>query len=102
MHNCLFVAAVLALAAPVARAGTSGVVPRAAGGRLGVTHDSPGCGSEIAGQTPPVVRTLPAGPGLRGIALAPDGLSLYVTEFHTAKLHRLDLAEGRVTHTWAG
>src|SRR5205823_1501174 len=101
----------LMLAAGVAPAGTSnslldvsadpyGVVASPDGRRLWVTHDHPASVSEIDSQARTVVRTMPVGPNARGIVLAPDGDSLLVTEFLTAKLHRLDLASGRVTHTW--
>jgi len=79
-----------------------GVVASPDGRRLWVSHDHPACVSEIDPRARTVVRTMPAGPSARGIALAPDGESLLVTEFLTSKLHRLDLASGRVTHTWAG
>jgi YVTN family beta-propeller protein len=79
-----------------------GVVSHPDGRRLWVTHDHPACVSEIDSHARKVVRTMPVGPGARGIALAPDGESLLVTEFLTSKLHRLDLASGRVTHSWTG
>lgn len=79
-----------------------GLVASPDGRRLWVTHDHPACVSEIDPAARAVVRTMPVGPNARGIALAPDGESLLVTEFLSTKLHRLDLASGRVTHTWAG
>jgi YVTN family beta-propeller protein len=79
-----------------------GIVASPDGRRLWVTHDHPACVSEIDPQAKAVVRTMATGPNSRGIALAPDGESLFVTEFQSTKLHRLDLASGRVTHTWAG
>jgi YVTN family beta-propeller protein len=79
-----------------------GVVASPDGRRVWVTHDHPACVSEIDPQARSVVRTVSVGPNARGIALAPDGESLLVTEFLTTKLHRLELASGRVTRTWAG
>jgi YVTN family beta-propeller protein len=79
-----------------------GVVADPEGRRLWVSHDYPGCVSEIDVAARKVVRTIPVGPSLRGLALAADGRHLYAAEFYTAKLHAVDLAAGRVVATWEG
>jgi YVTN family beta-propeller protein len=79
-----------------------GVVAAADGRRLWVSHDSPGCVSEIDVNARKVTRTIPVGPSARGLALAADGRHLFVAEFLTARLHAVDLAAGRVTATWEG
>src|SRR5262249_4990248 len=79
-----------------------GIVADADGRRAWVSHDHPGCVSEIDIPARTVARTIPVGRTLRGLALAPDGRTLYAAEFLTAKLHAVDLAAGRVVATWEG
>jgi YVTN family beta-propeller protein len=79
-----------------------GIVADRAGKRAWVTHEYPGLVSEIDLDGMKVVRTLPAGAFVRGLALSPDERLLYVTEFYTALLHAVDLAKGTVVDTWKG
>jgi YVTN family beta-propeller protein len=79
-----------------------GVVATKDGKRAYISHDYPGTISEIDTVTRKVLRTIPAGPGARGIAISNDEKTLYVTEFHTTKLLAIDIANGKVTDSWAG
>lgn len=79
-----------------------GIVADHAGRRAWVTHDYPGTVTEIDIESRKIVRSIPAGAFVRGIALSPDESRLYVTEFHTAKLHAIDLAKGAVVDSWTG
>ncbi|HZZ81516.1 MAG TPA: di-heme oxidoredictase family protein, partial [Gemmataceae bacterium] len=38
----------------------------------------------------------------RGIALAPDGKRVYVSEFYTGVLHAIDLETGKIADSWKG
>jgi YVTN family beta-propeller protein len=67
-----------------------------------VTHDYPGTVSEIDVAARKVLRTFMVGPGARGIALSGDEKTLFVTEFHTTKLHAVSRDTGQVTDTWVG
>lgn len=79
-----------------------GVVVDRQGRRAWVTHDYPGLVSEIDLDNRKVSRVIPAGRFVRGIALAPSEDRVYVTEYFTARLHAIDLTEGRVVDTWSG
>lgn len=79
-----------------------GVVGNSHGTRLYVSHDYPGLVTEIDPSTLRVVRSIPAGSRIRGIALAPDEKHLYVSEFHTGHLVAIDLESGKVSDTWVG
>jgi YVTN family beta-propeller protein len=79
-----------------------GIVVNKAGTRAWVTHEYPGVVSEIELPTGNILREIPAGVMLRGIALAPDESRLYVTEFQTGILNAIDLAEGTITDSWKG
>lgn len=67
-----------------------------------VTHDYPGTVSEIDIPARKVARTFAVGPGARGIALSTDEKTLYVTEFHTTKLHAVSRETGKVADSWPG
>ncbi len=67
-----------------------------------VTHDYPGTVSEIDVAARKVLRTFKVGTGVRGLALANDEKTLYVTEFFTATLLAVDRESGKVTDKWPG
>ena len=67
-----------------------------------VTHDYPGTVSEIDVAARKVLRTFKVGTGVRGLALAHDEKTLYVTEFFTTTLLAVDRATGKVTDKWPG
>jgi YVTN family beta-propeller protein len=69
-----------------------GIVANKDGTRAWVTHEYPGLVSEIDLTNRTVAGTIPVGPFLRGIALAPDEQRLYVIEFYSAILHAINLA----------
>jgi YVTN family beta-propeller protein len=77
-----------------------GIVANRDGTRAWVTHDYPGLVSELDLAARKLVRTLKVGPFVRGLALAPDENRLYVTEFHSATLHAVDLRRGEVVDSW--
>jgi YVTN family beta-propeller protein len=79
-----------------------GLVVNKQGTRAWVTHEYPALVSEIDVAEAKVLREIPAGQMLRGVALAPDESRLYVTEFTTGVLHAIDLASGQVVDSWAG
>ncbi len=79
-----------------------GIVTTADGKFAYVTHDYPGTVSEIDIAARKVTRTFKAGPNARGIALAADEKTLYVTEFFTSKLHAISRDTGAITDSWAG
>jgi DNA-binding beta-propeller fold protein YncE len=79
-----------------------GIVADRAGKRAWVTHEYPGTVSEIDVATRKVVREMPAGSFVRGLALSPDESRLYVTEYYTGILRALDLQTGRVVDSWTG
>ena len=68
-----------------------------------VSHDYPGTVSEIdipARQVTRTFRACPDGTGCRGLALSPDGKTLYATEFFTAALVGIDRATGTRVGRW--
>jgi YVTN family beta-propeller protein len=79
-----------------------GIVADKKGTRLWVSHEYPALVSEIDVAAAKVVRVMPAGQMLRGIALTPDETRIYVTEFTTGVLHAIDLASGQVVDSWSG
>ncbi len=79
-----------------------GIVTDNAGKRAWVTHEYPGLVSEIDLAHPKVIREIPAGTMIRGIALAPDETRLYVTEFNTGILNAIDIASGKIVDSWKG
>src|SRR5262249_27223897 len=79
-----------------------GIVANKAGTRLWVAHEYPGTVSEIDAAARAVVRTIPVGPFVRGLALSPDESRLYVTQFYTGVLNAVDLASGKVVDEWKG
>jgi len=79
-----------------------GLVINKAGTRAWVTHEYPALISEIDLPAAKVLREIPAGQMLRGIALAPDESRLYVTEFTTGVLHAIDIDSGKIVDSWTG
>jgi YVTN family beta-propeller protein len=79
-----------------------GIVATKDGSRAYVTHEYPGTVSEIDVSQRKVLREIPAGKMVRGIALAPDEKRLYVTEFYTGILNAIDLDRGKVVDSWKG
>jgi YVTN family beta-propeller protein len=77
-----------------------GIVANKAGNRAWVTHEYPGTVSEIDLTAKAVLREMKVGSFIRGLSLSTNEERLYVTEFHTARLHALDLATGKVIDTW--
>jgi len=67
-----------------------------------ITHDYPGTITEIDLTTNKESRTFKVGAGLRGIALANDEKTLYVTEFFTANLIGVNRETGKITDRWDG
>src|SRR5262249_56900022 len=63
-----------------------GIVANRDGSRLWVTHEYPGVVSEIDAREMKVLRTMPAGSFLRGLALAGDEKRLYVSEVYSVTL----------------
>src|SRR5207245_10800382 len=82
-----------------------GIIANKAGTMAWVTHEYPGLVSQIDLQTLTVTDTVKVGAFIRGLALSPDESRLYVTEYHTAILHAVDLRpNGRraVVDSWKG
>lgn len=79
-----------------------GIVANQAGTKLYVTLEYPGDVVEIDVATRKIVRSLPAGAFLRGLALAADERRLYVTEYLTGAALALDLQTGAVDDRWQG
>src|ERR1043165_1355806 len=59
------------------------------GKRAWVTHEYPGLVSEIDLESAKLLRSIPAGSMVRGIALARDGKRVYVSEFYTGVPHAI-------------
>ena len=49
-----------------------------------------------------VLREMPAGSMVRGIALSADEKKVYVTEFYSGVLNAIDLDKGKVVDSWKG
>jgi YVTN family beta-propeller protein len=79
-----------------------GIVTNKNNDRAWVTHDYPGCVSEIDLKSRQVVREMKVGAFTRGLAIDPEESRLYVTEFYTGILHALDLKTGKVVDSWKG
>ncbi len=79
-----------------------GVVSSPDGERLFVTLDYPGRVVEIETASFSVVREIPAGRFVRGIALAPPENRLYVTEYYSAVVKAIDLETGLIVDQWKG
>ncbi len=79
-----------------------GIVADKKGTKAWVTHEYPGLVSEIDLVGAKVIREIPGGSMLRGIALAPDETRLYVTEFNTGVLNAIDIASGKIVDSWKG
>ena len=72
------------------------------GKKLYVTHEYPGKISEINTTDFKVTQVFNAGKMTRGIALSPDEKNLFVTEFYTASVNKLDAATGKMMDQWKG
>jgi YVTN family beta-propeller protein len=79
-----------------------GVVVTRDGGKAYVTHEYPAKISEIDVKGRKVLREIPAGRMIRGVALSPDEKRLYVTEFYSGALHAVNLEQGKVVDSWKG
>lgn len=79
-----------------------GVVSTSDGSRLYVTLDYPGQVLEIDPAEKRILRTLPAGSFVRGIALLPDESALMVCEYYSTLVKRIDIASGEVDKQWEG
>lgn len=71
-------------------------------GSLFATLEYPGQVVEVDVGTRKIVRTLDVGSMVRGIALAPAGDRLFVSEYLTTTIHAVSLASGSVVETWPG
>ena len=77
-----------------------GLVSNASGSRVYVTLEYPGRVAEIDTQARRVLRELPAGRFVRGIALSHDEQQLYVTEYYTALVRAIDVQTGKHVDEW--
>ena len=78
-----------------------GIVSNRDGSRYYVTLEFPGKIAEIS-DTGDVLRQFPAGSFPRGLALTPDGKTLYSSEYYTAQVNAIDVASGKIVDSWAG
>jgi len=78
-----------------------GVVSNADGSKCYVTLEYPGRVVEIS-NSGDVLRQFPAGSFPRGLALSPDGKTLYTTEYYTARVNAIDVTSGKIIDTWKG
>jgi len=79
-----------------------GIVTTTDGKFAYVTHDYLGRVSEIDIAARKVTRSFNVGSGCRGIALATDEKTLYVSEFFTTKLLAVNRESGKVVDSWEG
>lgn len=79
-----------------------GVVTDKAGRRIWVTLDYPGEIVEIDIDSKKVIRRISVESSLRGITLSPNEDILFVTGYHSGRLHAIDIAAWHVTATWDG
>ncbi len=77
-----------------------GVVVDRSGKRAYVSHDFPGAISVIELPAGQVAATHRVGRFVRGLALSPDGSTLFATEFYTARLLEIDTSTGEVRRRW--
>ena len=78
-----------------------GIVSNRDGSRYYVTLEFPGTIAEIS-DTGDVLRQFPAGKFPRGLALTPDGKTLYTSEYYTAQVNAIDVASGKIVDSWTG
>ncbi len=78
-----------------------GIVSNRDGSRYYVTLEFPGKIAEIS-DTGDVLRQFPAGSFPRGLALTPDGKTLYTSEYYTAQVNAIDVASGKIVDSWTG
>ena len=78
-----------------------GIVSNRDGSRYYVTLEFPGTIAEIS-DTGDVLRQFPAGSFPRGLALTPDGKTLYTSEYYTAQVNAIDVASGKIVDSWTG
>lgn len=79
-----------------------GVITDRAGRRIWVTLDYPGEVVEIDVKSRRVSRRLHVEPFLRGIALSSSEDTLFITGFHTGRLHAISIDKWYVTSMWDG
>ena len=79
-----------------------GVVSNSNGSKLFVTLDYPGQVVEIDVATKQITRTIDAGSFVRGLAITPAEDTLLVTEYYSARVRRIDIAAGTITHDFPG
>ena len=79
-----------------------GIVSTLDGKKLYVSHEYPGKISEINTADFKVTQLFNAGKMTRGIALSPDEKNLFVTEFYTASVNKLDATTGKRLDQWKG
>src|SRR5262249_22192238 len=79
-----------------------GIVATKDGSKAYVTLEYPGKVAEIDVKNRKVLREIPAGSHVRGIALSPDEKRVYVTEFYTGILNAIDLESGKIVASWKG
>ncbi|QDU45305.1 Lactonase, 7-bladed beta-propeller [Symmachiella dynata] len=79
-----------------------GVVSNSDGSRVYVTLEYPGTVLEIDTAAHTVLRSLPAGKFLRGIAIEPGEERLLVSEYHTGIVKAIELKSGKVVDSWQG
>ncbi|MEO1996088.1 MAG: hypothetical protein ABGZ17_12520, partial [Planctomycetaceae bacterium] len=77
-----------------------GLVSNASGSRLYATLEYPGRIAEIDPNSQRVLREIPAGRFVRGIALSPDEKQLYITEYYTALVRAIDVSSGQAVDEW--
>jgi YVTN family beta-propeller protein len=71
-------------------------------GKLYATLEYPGQVVEIVTATRKIARTINVGSMPRGMALAPGGDRLFVSEYLTTTIHAISLASGSVVESWPG
>lgn len=79
-----------------------GIVSTNDGSRIYATLEYPGQVVEIDPQTAKITRTMSAGAFPRGIAIAPEGKQLLISEYLTATIRAIDRSSGKLTDEWPG
>lgn len=79
-----------------------GIVSTPNGSHVYVSLSYPSKVLEIETTSYKVTRTLAAPPFARGLAISPDATRLYVTAYHTAHVHCIDIKSGQTTDRWSG
>ena len=79
-----------------------GVVSNAKGTRIYVTLEFPGRIAEIDPAKSKVLRQLPGGRFPRGLALSPDGQTLYTAEYYSARVNAVNVTQAKIVDSWKG